>query len=361
MFATLSMIIGLTTTIMAHHPVDLGLGAPPTSIGGYNLVSFPTDTRPLFSMVSDVPTPFFNTDITLSSPASHRKVGSGWATWTTHNYTGDLYFYSGQELTVSLPHDTCAFVMYFEPNIIGTFYFKVTYVNGQSLDVTYDHTSFATDVRAFGFYKHDSYGTVTSIKIKDMAGTAGGFAVGEFLMNRCPPKTPKCFKIGTTLIGKDLDFFRCAHYTENYADGRQIVDGKVVIRGVSTGGEHELELYTGNLMSVPGDDCCPPDTYVTNVKCVDVYNNPGKCCRTDTDVKVWDLPRSPDFGNPDFISCLHDIVHYQSYIPLQGNASWSMSPADLDQNNQVEVYASLHPTGCCDCYLYSLECPYCSE
>ena len=38
-----------------------------------------------------------------------------------------------------------------------------------------------------------------------------------------------------------------------------------------------------------------------------------------------------------------------------------MSPGKLVNNHEVEIYASLHPSGCCDCFLYSLPCPQCQE
>ena len=78
-------------------------------------------------------------------------------------------------------------------------------------------------------------------------------------------KEPECYRANGILYGKNLNAYNCIHYTTNYADGIQLVNGEFSIP--LSGPLPELELYIENLMILPNDRCCPPVSWVANIKC----------------------------------------------------------------------------------------------
>jgi hypothetical protein len=162
---------------------------------------------------------------------------------------------------------------------------------------------------------------------------------------------PMCYKIDGRLIGKNMDDYNCVHYTSDYLNGIQVEDGMFeTVQNV--GGIPSVELYTGDLMILPGDKCCPPQTFVQEITCTPFPEERGSCCRTATEVQVSGLPEP-------HVQCVHDIVKYENHIPAYGMTNITMSLDDLNNNNEVEIYGGVHPNGCCACFLYSLECPVC--
>ncbi len=164
---------------------------------------------------------------------------------------------------------------------------------------------------------------------------------------------PYCYKIDGRLIGKNMDGYKCIHYTSDYSNGVQIHNGAFETV-YNVGGVPRVELYTDNLMILPGDKCCPPQSFVKEIECYVFPEERGECCRSDTGVEITGLP-VPE------ANCVHDVVDYASYVPSGSELTFPMSPGKLANNHEVEVYASLHPSGCCDCFLYSLPCPPCDE
>src|SRR5262245_7599632 len=71
---------------------QLGSAAPPASLGGMPMTPAIPDPAPLagFPLVSFAPLTA-GKSVLFSTPISHRKIGSGWATWS-HGYTGDVYY-----------------------------------------------------------------------------------------------------------------------------------------------------------------------------------------------------------------------------------------------------------------------------
>ena len=108
---------------------DPGSGPPPDILCGCPMTPFPDDPRPTLQDVSDVPSPCpTGGDVEFSIPLGHRRIGSGWSTWS-HGYTGDVYYTNGAtEVTLTLPPASCGFYFYVEPNG-GYASFKVI-VNG---------------------------------------------------------------------------------------------------------------------------------------------------------------------------------------------------------------------------------------
>lgn len=156
-----------------------------------------------------------------------------------------------------------------------------------------------------------------------------------------------CFKLGNKLFGKDLPG-PCVHHTDDYSVAFDVVDGNVELVLDSTS-EANLELYSGARVTNAWEDCCPPDTFLTEVACPRIQEQ-GSCCYDATHVHVT--------GLDSHMACIHETVHYGSHHPVGGAVS--MPLADPSLNHEVEVYASMHPNGCCACFTSSLPCSPCA-
>jgi Ca2+-binding RTX toxin-like protein len=149
-----------------------GTGPPPATLGPYVMTPFGLDPRPLFVNVNDVPGP--TGPVTFNHPLDHRRIGSGWATWS-HGYTGDVYFDPGQSVVLTLPPGTVAFYFYAEPNVFSVFNITATAQDGTTSGPI--PVSGSAGARYFGFYTTDT--TIATITITVQAGSLG-FAIGEF-------------------------------------------------------------------------------------------------------------------------------------------------------------------------------------
>lgn len=175
---------------------DLGTNAPPALLGGYTTSPFGLDPRPLFSSVTDVPMPGGEA-LTLDQPLSHRRVLSGWATWS-HGYLGDVYYQPTRaelhgfpySIGLALPSNVLAFYFYVEPDSFGEF--EITAIDQLGRSYTRSANGNA-GARGFGFYATD--GDVLSSVI---VGSREDFAVGEFGVSR-PLSVPEPATL--TLLG----------------------------------------------------------------------------------------------------------------------------------------------------------------
>jgi hypothetical protein len=159
--------------------VDLGKVACPAQVGSYQVTPAAADPSALNLSVSTVPMPTGGS-LGISPALDHRKMGSGWNSWS-HTYTGDLYTASSSAVstvTLTLPDGTGAFAFFLEPNNLSAFTFTVscTTADGGSLQET---ASIVGDKGATGFAFHCSTSPLSSVTILVPAG-AGGFALGEF-------------------------------------------------------------------------------------------------------------------------------------------------------------------------------------
>jgi len=169
-YSILALALASASSFASITAVDLGTGAPPASLGGYAITLFPDDGRPVINDVSDVPSPLGG-DVTFSPDLSHRKIGTGWATWS-HGYTGDVYYSNGAtSITLGLPADTAAFLFYAEPNPFAVFTITATANDGTLLSVDVDGFAGAN---GYGFYTTAT--ALTSITVSSSID----FAVGEF-------------------------------------------------------------------------------------------------------------------------------------------------------------------------------------
>jgi len=175
MIGLVAVVLTMGAVGMSHasiQGVNLGTGAPPTTLGTFTMTPFGDDTRPVIGDVSFVDSPLGG-PVSFGSVVSHREIGNGWATWS-HGYTGDVYYTNGATtLELGLPSGTGAFYLYAEPNPFSEHTFvTVETVSGASLTQQIHGSSGAA---GFGFYT-DSFDTIQTIQVSSDVD----FAVGEF-------------------------------------------------------------------------------------------------------------------------------------------------------------------------------------
>lgn len=159
-----------------------GSGAPPATLGPYTLRSFPPDTRPIFARVETVDTPF-DGFIGFDPPLSHRRIGTGWVTWS-HGYKGDVYACTTGTVTLDLSRSVegaagpQAFLFYTAPGSDFGF-FEATFVDsaGDSTSVKFNvfDTTFASWI---GAYVEDD----RQLRTVTVETGESLFAIGEFHM-----------------------------------------------------------------------------------------------------------------------------------------------------------------------------------
>ncbi|MDX9976387.1 MAG: PEP-CTERM sorting domain-containing protein [FCB group bacterium] len=148
-----------------------GSGAPPAMLGPYDITQFPLDPQAVFADVSTVDSPLGG-QLGFSIPMSHRRIGSGWATWS-HGYTGDVYYSNGAtSVTMTMPPTTAAFRFYVEPNPFSLQTFEAVADDGTSSGSYTAHGSSGATFAGF-------YGTGSLISSIALTGSTD-FAVGEF-------------------------------------------------------------------------------------------------------------------------------------------------------------------------------------
>jgi len=170
--------VAASTAVASILVQNLGIVAPPATLGPYTMVAYGTDPNPY----GPTTTAF---DLTFNQSVEHAAIGWGWATWS-HGYTGDIYHTAYAQdpnnLTITLPAGCLAFYLYTEPNAFAPFDFEVKSTSGSS--ITTQITLFGVDGNAgatgVGFWTDDPTDQLLSVSVKEILGGAGGFAVGEF-------------------------------------------------------------------------------------------------------------------------------------------------------------------------------------
>lgn len=175
---------------------DLGTGAPPAVLDGYAMQAG-VDPRPVIADVTDAPIGG-GRNVTFDRTMSHRRIGSGWGTWS-HGYTGDVYFTGAGVSTVTLnftPGQVGAFILYVEPNLFGVFDFEIVGRSGSGATSVFNRSIEGFEgARGFGF-SAPAGGHITSVRVTNTGASSNGFAVGEFsssASSSCQDWTPFTF------------------------------------------------------------------------------------------------------------------------------------------------------------------------
>jgi hypothetical protein len=149
-----------------------GTGAPPSTLGPYQMTPFPADSQPTGTYVTSVAGP--TGTLGFSPSLEHCLVGGCWATWS-NGYTGDVYADTSGNLTLTLPSGTEAFYFYAEPNQFATFTITATSDDGTTSGAVPVYGEGGAEY--FGFY---GTGGASIASITVSATDPTGFAVGEF-------------------------------------------------------------------------------------------------------------------------------------------------------------------------------------
>ena len=159
---------------------DLGLLAPPAVLDGYAMQAG-VDPRAVIADVTDAPIGG-GRNLTFDRTMSHRRIGTGWATWS-HGYTGDVYFTGAGVSTVTMNFtagQVGAFILYVEPNNFGVFDFEIVGRSGSGATSVFNRSiDGSSGARGFGF-SAPAGGHIVSVRVTNAGATGNGFAVGEF-------------------------------------------------------------------------------------------------------------------------------------------------------------------------------------
>lgn len=155
------------------HIVSLGTGAPPPTVGGFNMSPFAADPVADDTTVSTAPGPGGH-NLSFNPALTKLTVPETWDNWS-NGYTSTVYYNEGTTGTVTLPGLTRAFYLYSEGNEFGTFDITVTSNSGATLTQT---VTTPDGAEGFGIYT-DGDDTIATVTIDAPAG-AEGFAIGEF-------------------------------------------------------------------------------------------------------------------------------------------------------------------------------------
>jgi len=155
-------------------------------------------------------------EIGFSPAVSHRRIGSGWMSWS-HGYTGDVYYTNGaSSITLTMPAGTVAVYFYVQPSPFAEHTFQVL-VNETHLSEQFTAQGSAGPV-GFGVCANPVHTVVVSC----MSGA--DFAIGEFGIACSIPVTGACCDDLTGNCEEDVLFSDCAlHGAHLHGRGQQSV------------------------------------------------------------------------------------------------------------------------------------------
>jgi hypothetical protein len=192
---------------------DLGVIAPPATIGGYAVATFPVDSvnAPL-DLVTAVPSPRGG-NVAFTTALTDATLGADeWKTWS-HPYAGDVYYTKESSdnlsVTLTLPDGLPVFYFYLEPNLFLTGIFDVTASDGLGAVATTPLAGVQVEgdsgARGFAFYSPDS--SIRTITITERNNTMG-FGIGEFGTLATVPEPATLTLLVTGLAGGAIRRFR---------------------------------------------------------------------------------------------------------------------------------------------------------
>ncbi|MBO1073873.1 PEP-CTERM sorting domain-containing protein [Roseomonas marmotae] len=120
-----------------------------------------------------------NTALGFSAPVQKRTVGTSWSSWSG-GYTGTVFAYFGDTLSVNLGADLTGFGLEIEPNAFGIYVVDVLLDDGTKISQSIDGMGGA---KFFGWLGDD----VLGFTIHAAAG-ANGFAFGRFVEGSAKPE-----------------------------------------------------------------------------------------------------------------------------------------------------------------------------
>jgi hypothetical protein len=187
---------------------DPGTAAPPPELCGLPMTPFPPDPRPNGDVI-DVPAPCpVPGVIGFSQAFGHRRIGSGWMSWS-HGYTGDVYYTNGAtSVTLTMPAGTSALYFYVEPDPFEEHTFQVT------INDSYVCDEFTAHGSAGAAYIGVCGNPVETITLTCTSGVA--FAIGEFGI-KCEDVPGACCDEATGVCEDDVMASACGLRFEAFA------------------------------------------------------------------------------------------------------------------------------------------------
>lgn len=184
MLRTLPAILAATCTAVSLGDLalqGLSTSAPPTSIGGYNLITASPDMTPIGTVLTNL-TLGPGQSVAFTGAMQHLQVtpSGGWSTWS-HGYQGDVYFSMGaNSVRLDFSPDVAAFVLYVQGNSFSTARFTVTAEAPDGTTVSTSRNIVGNGgAQGVAMWTDEGF-TLTSIEVSNPTGSANGFAIGEF-------------------------------------------------------------------------------------------------------------------------------------------------------------------------------------
>ena len=313
------------------------------------MTAFAPDARPLLTDVTTVPGP--TGDLVFSTPASHRRIGAGWSTWS-HGYTGDVYFTNGAtSITMTMPAETSAFYFYAEPDTQSVFNFTATAQDGT--------TSGSIGVDGLGGAKYFGFYGVNDMRIETITvSSTDAFAVGEFGICKFePPPVPQLTELSDVHAwvslrnsdeqGTQFDLMaellkngtpvatgltRCvAGVTRDPETAREVVvpwDPFAPVPVVS-GDVLELRLSTRVGTTPEGAKCDGPAASHYGAAGIRVYYDSSDR-PTRFDATITPAANTNLYLHSDGSTCVHAESHYVTFRSLDGTAPSAPAPKCKD-------------------------------
>jgi hypothetical protein len=176
LLATGATFVFAASASAALSATSLGMASPVGQAATAGMAAAIADPGAVFADVTSAPLTA-GKSVLFSTPLSHRRIGSGWATWS-HGYTGDVYYTNGAtSVTMTFSQsDISGFYFYVESNPFGPFTATVSAVGTGGATATATGTGDGGS-GATGFAISATGGT----KIVSITVSMGpDFAIGEF-------------------------------------------------------------------------------------------------------------------------------------------------------------------------------------